>query len=86
MTVASSLCLSTSIVGIGGSVLNSRPILALYAFLLWPSLVSMLALGYTSYKRNNLRLDLKLNQAWIRYMDDLARLRVQEAVSPRGGT
>lgn len=81
MTVASSLCLATSMVGLSGTMLNSRPILAFYSFLLWPSLVSLLAVGYTSYKRNNLRLDLKLNQTWSRYMDDLARLRVQEVVS-----
>lgn len=81
MTVAYSLCLATSMVGLSGTILNSRPILALYSFLLWPSLVSILAVGYTSYKRNNLRLDLKLNQTWSRYMDDLARLRVQNIVS-----
>jgi hypothetical protein len=78
LSVASSLCLLTSIVGLSGSILNSRPILALYAFLLWPSLLSMLTVGYTSYKRNNLRLDLKLNQTWSRYLSDLARLRIQD--------
>ena len=80
LSVASSLCLLTSIVGLSGTILNSRPILALYSFLLWPSLLSMLSVGYTGYKRNNLRLDLKLNQTWSRYLNDLARLQVQELV------
>ncbi|UZJ55192.1 hypothetical protein CBS101457_004512 [Exobasidium rhododendri] len=78
LSVASSLCLLSSMVGLSGTILNSRPILALYAFVLWPSLLSLLTVGYISYKRNNLRLDLKLNQTWSRYMDDLSRLRVQE--------
>lgn len=80
LSVASSLCLLTSIVGLSGTILNSRPILALYSFLLWPSLLSMLSVGYTGYRRNNLRLDLKLNQTWSRYLNDLTRLQVQELV------
>lgn len=58
-------------------MLNSRPILALYAFLLWPTVISMLVVGYSSYKRANLRLDRKLNMAWSRYFNDLDRLRLQ---------
>ncbi|PWN54302.1 hypothetical protein IE53DRAFT_308644, partial [Violaceomyces palustris] len=77
LTLASFLCVFTSVVGLCGAMLNSRPILALYAFLLWPTLASMLVVGYTSYKRENLRLDRKLNMAWSRYYDDLDRLRLQ---------
>jgi len=69
------------VVGLCGTILNSRPILSLYAFLLWPTLVSLLVVGYSSYKRENLRLDRKLNMAWSRYFDDLDRLRIQNNVS-----
>lgn len=37
----------------------------------------MLVVGYSSYKRANLRLDRKLNMAWSRYFNDLDRLRLQ---------
>ncbi|PWN44472.1 hypothetical protein IE81DRAFT_282126, partial [Ceraceosorus guamensis] len=77
LTLASMLCVLTSVVGISGTILNSRPILSLYAFLLWPTLLSILVVGYASYKRENLRLDRKLNMAWSRYFDDLDRLRLQ---------
>jgi hypothetical protein len=81
LTLASFLCLLTAVVGLCGTILNSRPILSLYAFLLWPTLVSLLVVGYSSYKRENLRLDRKLNMAWSRYFDDLDRLRIQNNVS-----
>lgn len=81
VTLAAFLCVFTGVVGLCGALLNSRPILAIYSFLLWPTLISILVVGYTSYKRANLRLDRKLNMAWSRYFDDLARLRLQNNVS-----
>ncbi|KAK0545016.1 hypothetical protein OC846_004487 [Tilletia horrida] len=77
ITLASFLCVLTSVVGLCGAILNNRPILALYSFLLWPTFMSMMVVGYTSYKRANLRLDRKLNMAWSRYYTDLDRLRLQ---------
>ncbi|CAD6888041.1 unnamed protein product [Tilletia laevis] len=77
ITLASFLCVLTSVVGLCGAILNNRPILALYAFLLWPTFISMMVVGYSSYKRANLRLDRKLNMAWSRYYTDLDRLRLQ---------
>ncbi|KAL9936570.1 hypothetical protein V8E36_004638 [Tilletia maclaganii] len=76
-TLASFLCVLTSVVGLSGAILNNRPILALDAFLLWPTFISMMVVGYSSYKRANLRLDRKLNMAWSRYYTDLDRLRLQ---------
>ncbi|PWN93856.1 hypothetical protein FA10DRAFT_283479 [Acaromyces ingoldii] len=78
LSLACFICLLTSIVGLSGSLLNSRPILALYTFLLWPCLVSKLVVGYISYKRANFRLDRKLNMVWSRYLTNLDRLRIQE--------
>ncbi|KDN45967.1 hypothetical protein K437DRAFT_223871 [Tilletiaria anomala UBC 951] len=77
ITLASFLCVFTAVIGLSGVLLNSRPILAIYTFLLWPALISILIVGYTAYKRANLRLDRKLNMAWSRYFDDLSRLRLQ---------
>ncbi|KAE8258502.1 hypothetical protein A4X13_0g1648 [Tilletia indica] len=77
ITLASFLCVLTSVVGLCGAILNNRPILALYAFLLWPTFISMMVVGYSTYKRANLRLDRKLNMAWSRYYTDLDRLRLQ---------
>ncbi len=45
ITLASSILLLTFLVGISGALLNSRPLLAVYALLLWPALVSLLASG-----------------------------------------
>ena len=39
VTLCSSMMVLTSLVGISGVLLNSRPILAAYALLLWPCLV-----------------------------------------------
>jgi len=67
-------------VGLTGTLLNSRSILAFYALLLWPSFVSILVVGYTSYKREAFSLDRKLNMAWSQWYDDLGRLLIQESV------
>ena len=64
-----------------GTLLNSRTILAFYALLLWPSFVSVLVVGYASYKREAFSLDRKLNLAWSQWYDDLGRLVIQESVS-----
>ena len=57
ITLASALLLFSFMVGITGTILNSRPILAVYALLLWPTLISILVVGYTSYKRYAFSLD-----------------------------
>lgn len=81
ITLASTLLQLTSLVGLSGTLLNSRTILSFYALLLWPSFVSILVVGYTSYKREAFALDRKLNLAWSQWYDDMGRLVIQESVS-----
>jgi hypothetical protein len=50
ITVAGSIQIFTPLVGLYGIVLNSRAILAVYCLLLWPSFVSLVVVGYSSYK------------------------------------
>lgn len=83
ITLASGMCIVTALVGLVGTMLNSRPILAVYNLLLWPSLAAILVIGYTSYRKQALNLDRKLNQAWSQSFDDAARLRLQNSVSRR---
>ncbi|KAF8073509.1 hypothetical protein FPV67DRAFT_1478090 [Lyophyllum atratum] len=69
-----------TLVGICGAFLNSRPILAAYTLLLWPTLVSLLAVGYVSYKRVTFSLDRKLNLSWSQYYTPLGRLLIQDSL------
>ncbi|KAG6853290.1 hypothetical protein C0991_005462 [Blastosporella zonata] len=80
ITLTASMMLLTSLVGICGVFLNSRPILALYTLLLWPDLMALAAIGYTSYHRVTYALDHKLNLSWSRYLTPLGRLLVQDAL------
>lgn len=64
IAMAASILMFTALLGLTGTLLNSRPILATYTLLLWPALISMLAVGYTSYKRYAFSLDHKLNFSW----------------------
>ncbi|KAJ3835205.1 Tetraspanin family-domain-containing protein [Lentinula raphanica] len=80
ITLASSILLFTALLGITGTLLNSRPILATYTLLLWPALISMLAVGYTSYKRYAFSLDRKLNFSWSQYYTPLGRLMIQSSL------
>ncbi|OBZ71128.1 hypothetical protein A0H81_08479 [Grifola frondosa] len=80
ITLASAILLLTFLVGISGALLNSRPILAVYAVLLWPALIAILAIGYTAYKRYAFALDRKLNLAWSQWYTPLGRLIVQDSL------
>ncbi|KAI0823972.1 hypothetical protein BC628DRAFT_1411230 [Trametes gibbosa] len=80
ITLASSILLLTFLVGISGALLNSRPLLAVYALLLWPALISMLVIGYTAYKRATFALDRKLNLAWSQWYTPLGRHIIQDAL------
>lgn len=80
ITLSSSILLLTFVVGISGTILNSRPILAIYAVLLWPAFLSILAIGYTSYKRYAYSLDRKLNLAWSQWYTPLGRLIIQNTL------
>lgn len=80
VTLAASLLLFTFSVGMTGTLLNSRPILAVYALLLWPAFVALLAVGYTAYKRSAFALDRKLNHAWSEYYSTGGRRALQDAL------
>ncbi|KAJ3801951.1 Tetraspanin family-domain-containing protein [Lentinula aff. detonsa] len=80
ITLAASILMFTAILGVTGTLLNSRPILATYTLLLWPALISMLAVGYISYKRYAFSLDRKLNFSWSQYYTPLGRLMIQSSL------
>ncbi|KAF8334680.1 uncharacterized protein EI90DRAFT_2914938, partial [Cantharellus anzutake] len=79
-TVASGCILITSLVGITGAILNSRPFLTFYNILLWPCLISLTTVGYTSYKRRAFNLLGKINQGWSRQWGDYGRLVIQNSL------
>ncbi|KAJ3575870.1 hypothetical protein NP233_g814 [Leucocoprinus birnbaumii] len=80
ITLASSILVFTVLVGLTGTLLSSRPILAVYALLLWPCFISMCAIGYTAYKRATFALDQKLDMSWSQYYTPYGRLLVQNAL------
>ena len=84
ITFCSFCVLLTSLLGLAATLLHSRPLLAVYCLLLWPCGVALLSVGYSSYRKSHLSLDLKINEAWSRLLDDAARLQIQDAVSRAG--
>ncbi|KAH9480385.1 hypothetical protein JR316_0006983 [Psilocybe cubensis] len=80
MTLSASALLLTASFGIAGIFLNSRKILAIYTFLLWPAFLSILAVGYNSYRRSHLALDRKLDYSWSRFYTSLGRRMIQDAL------
>jgi len=80
ITLSGASLLFTSMFGIVGTLLNSRPILAIYALLLWPSMLSVLAVGYSSYRRASFSLDQKLGFSWSRYYTPLGRRIIQDSL------
>ncbi|KZS93750.1 hypothetical protein SISNIDRAFT_411123 [Sistotremastrum niveocremeum HHB9708] len=64
VTLTATLLLLSSLLGLTGTLLNSRPILSFYALLLWPCFISILIVGYMSYKRCAFDLGGKLNEIW----------------------
>ncbi|KAI0298107.1 Tetraspanin family-domain-containing protein, partial [Multifurca ochricompacta] len=81
LTISSSLLLLSSLVGITGTLLNSRPILAVYVLLLFPSFISFVSVGYVTYKKANFSLDEKVSQAWNLWYSPGARMVLQGALS-----
>ena len=80
ITVAGSIQIFACLVGLCGVVLNSRPILAVYCLLLWPSFISLAVVGYASYKRTEFALDRKLNLAWSQWYNPQDRLAIQTSL------
>jgi hypothetical protein len=71
----------TSLIGFSGIMLNNRPFLAVYTFLLWVCLGLLVAPGYMTYKQRTFNLEGKLNLQWSRVLGTEGRLRIQDAVS-----
>lgn len=82
ITSASLIVFGTSLFGICGTLLNSRPLLAIYCVLLWPSFAAMLVIGYTAYRRAAFALPSKIDQAWSQKYGDEDRMILQYSVSP----
>ena len=80
LTFSSSLLLLASLVGITGTLLNSRPILAVYVLLLFPSFLSFVSVGYLAYKKANFSLDAKVSEAWHLWYSPSARSILQGAL------
>lgn len=80
VTFASSILIFTALTGLAGTLLSSRPILAFYALLLWPSFIAMCAIGYTAYKRATFALEQKLDMSWSQYYTPLGRLMIQNSL------
>jgi hypothetical protein len=67
-------------VGITGTLLNSRPILAVYVLLLFPSFLSFVSVGYLTYKKATFSLDAKVSEAWHLWYSPGARTVLQGAL------
>ncbi|KAF8268401.1 hypothetical protein EI94DRAFT_1727831 [Lactarius quietus] len=63
-----------------GTLLNSRPILAVYVLLLFPSFISFVSVGYVTYKKATFSLDAKASQAWNLWYSAGARTVLQGAL------
>jgi hypothetical protein len=81
-TTASAMMVFTALLGFSGIMLNSRPFLAVYTFLLWICLGLMVSPGYIAYKQRTFNLEGKINLQWSRLLGTEGRLRIQDAVCP----
>ncbi|KAN0130239.1 hypothetical protein V8E53_011996 [Lactarius tabidus] len=80
ITFSSSLLLLASLVGVIGTLLNSRQILAVYVLLLFPSFISFVLVGYVTYKKATFSLDAKASEAWNLWYSAGARTVLQGAL------
>ncbi|KAH9033638.1 hypothetical protein EDB85DRAFT_1864300 [Lactarius pseudohatsudake] len=80
ITFSSSLLLLASLVGVTGTFLNSRPILAVYVLLLFPSFISFVSVGYVTYKKATFSLDARASEAWNLWYSAGARTVLQGAL------
>ncbi|KAJ7189984.1 hypothetical protein GGX14DRAFT_382643 [Mycena pura] len=79
-TLAASFAFVTSLIGFPGILLNNRPFLAVYTFLLWIAFGFLVIPGYLTFKRRNLNLEGKINQQWSQELGAAGRLVVQNAL------
>ncbi|CAK5262454.1 unnamed protein product [Mycena citricolor] len=76
-TLAAAAALFTSLIGFAGILLNNRPFLAVYTFLLWVCFGLLVVPGYLTYKHRNLNVEGKVNNQWSRDLSAEDRLRIQ---------
>jgi hypothetical protein len=76
-TAAASLGLLTAMLGWSGILLNNRPFLAIYSFLLWVIFILIVAPGYITHKKYAYDLEGKVNFQWSRTLGVEGRLRLQ---------
>ncbi|KAJ7472540.1 hypothetical protein FB451DRAFT_1249906, partial [Mycena latifolia] len=76
-TAAAAAALFTALIGWPGILLNNRPFLATYTFLLWICFGLLVVPGYITYKRRTLNLEAKINQQWSQELSASARLTIQ---------
>ncbi|KAF7296186.1 hypothetical protein HMN09_01087200 [Mycena chlorophos] len=79
-TVAAAFAFGVSLIGFPGILLNNRPFLAVYTFLLWVTFGLLVVPGYITYKRRNLNLEGKINQQWSQDLGAEGRLIIQNAL------
>ncbi|KAJ6577004.1 hypothetical protein DFH09DRAFT_914218 [Mycena vulgaris] len=75
--LAASVTLATACLGFPGILLNNRPFLATYTFLLWICFGLLVVPGYVTYKRRTLNLEGKVNQQWSQELGAAGRLTIQ---------
>ncbi|KAG5641734.1 hypothetical protein DXG03_004306 [Asterophora parasitica] len=80
-TLAASLAIFTSLIGWAGILLNNRPFLAIYTFLLWIVFIFLLMPGYMTYKRRAFNIEGKINAQWSRDLGASGRLRIQNQLN-----
>ncbi|KAI8891101.1 hypothetical protein K501DRAFT_236127 [Backusella circina FSU 941] len=64
VTATGIICLSTSLIGFVGIVLNNRFLLSIYNLLLWVCLGMLASIGYASYRKNKWNIEGKLSYQW----------------------
>jgi hypothetical protein len=79
-TIAAVFTTLTSLIGYSGIILNNRPFLAVYTFMLWICLGLIAAPGYMTYKQRTFNLEGKINYQWSRDLNNAARRRIQDSV------
>ncbi|KAI0310071.1 hypothetical protein OF83DRAFT_1166721 [Amylostereum chailletii] len=81
LTFSSSLLLMASILGLTGTLLNSRPILAVYVLILFPASISFVSIGYLTYRKSIYSLDGKMSEAWNDWYSYESRTVIQSALA-----
>ncbi|KAJ7732409.1 hypothetical protein B0H16DRAFT_1328744 [Mycena metata] len=79
-TLAAAFALFVSLIGYPGILLNNRPFLAVYTFLLWIAFGLLVVPGYITYKRRTLNLEAKVNQQWSQELGAAGRLTIQSVL------